>query len=170
MKKIYIITSGSYSDYGIECCFSTKAKAEEYLKLIKENLDKEDISMWRYLDYRIEEYILDTNPEIATVIRLWLDSPELQRILRPEIILENARLSEQIDTSVEKELYHKAIEDEKIEIQRTDRLFICRIANPNKPLEEEIERVKKIAYDTIKKINYLVKVEGVNEDNINKYI
>jgi hypothetical protein len=170
MKKVYIITAGSYSDYGIECCFSTKAKAKEYLKLIKENLDNEDIRMWHYSDSRIEEYILDSNPKIVTVIRLWLDSPELQKILSPDITLENARLSEQIDTSVEKELYHKAIEDERIEIQRTDRLFICRIANPNKPLEEEIERVKKIAYDTIKKINYLVKLEGVNETNINKYI
>lgn len=170
MEKIYIITAGSYSDYRIECCFSTKAKAEEYLKLIKEHLDDEDISMWHYSDYRIEEYFLDSNPKIVTVIRLWLNSPELERIFYPDITLENATLSEQIDTYVEKELYHKAIEDERIEIQKANRLFICRIANPNKPLEEEIERAKKIAYDTIKKINYLVKVEGVDETNINGYI
>lgn len=170
MKKIYIITAGSYSDYRIECCFSTKAKAEEYLKLIKENLANEDTDMWGYSDCRIEEYILDSNPKIVTVIRLWLDSPELERIFYPDITLESATLSEQIDTYIKKELYHKAIEDEKTEIQRSDRLFICRIANPNKPLDEEIERVKKIAYDTIKKINYLVKLEGVDENNINGYI
>lgn len=175
MEKVYIITAGSYSDYGIECCFSTKEKAEEYLKLIKENLDNDDINIWHYSDYknsdyRIEEYLLDSNPEIATVIRLWLDSPELERILYPDITLENATLSKQINTDVEKELYHNAIEDEKIEIQGVGRLYVCRIINSNKPLEEEIERVKKIAYDTIKKIKYLVKVEGVDTNNINNYI
>lgn len=170
MNKVYIITAGYYSDYGIECCFSTKEKAEEYLKLIKENLDNDDINMWHYSDYRIEEYLLDSNPEIATVIRLWLDSPELERILYPDITLENATLSEQINTDIKKELYHNAIEHEEIEIQGVGRLYVCRIINSNKPLEEEIERVKKIAYDTIKKINFLVKVEGIEYDEINNYI
>ena len=32
MGKVYIVTSGEYSDYSIEACFSTKALAEAYLR------------------------------------------------------------------------------------------------------------------------------------------
>ena len=32
MAKIYIVTSGEYSDYGINAVFSTKEKADEYLQ------------------------------------------------------------------------------------------------------------------------------------------
>jgi hypothetical protein len=32
MKKIYIVTSGEYSDYNIDAVFSTREKAEEYIQ------------------------------------------------------------------------------------------------------------------------------------------
>lgn len=38
-KKIYIVTSGCYSDYRIERVFSTKEKAEEFLDLKDDNYD-----------------------------------------------------------------------------------------------------------------------------------
>lgn len=44
--KAYVVTSGSYSDYEIECVFSTRDKAEEYLQYHDD-------------EYRIEEYALD---------------------------------------------------------------------------------------------------------------
>ena len=44
--KVYVVTSGSYSDYRIECVFSTREKAEEYLQYHDD-------------EYRIEEYALD---------------------------------------------------------------------------------------------------------------
>jgi len=31
MSSIYLVTSGSYSDYGVEAAFSTKEKAQEYI-------------------------------------------------------------------------------------------------------------------------------------------
>lgn len=31
--KIYIVTSGEYSDYGIEAVFTSKAKADKYVKI-----------------------------------------------------------------------------------------------------------------------------------------
>lgn len=45
-EKVYIVTSGEYSDYSIEQVFSTKEKALEYL-------DTQDDA------YRLEEYLLD---------------------------------------------------------------------------------------------------------------
>ena len=44
--KVYVVTSGSYSDYSIECVFSTREKAEEYLQYHDD-------------EYRIEEFALD---------------------------------------------------------------------------------------------------------------
>lgn len=54
--KVYLVSSGEYSSYGINCVFSTKEKAEEYINLSIEygNYNKD------YFD--IEEYDLD--PEI----------------------------------------------------------------------------------------------------------
>ena len=56
-KKIYIITSGEYSDYDINMVFSTKELAEEF---IQHNGD----------DYRIEEYNIDE--PIVRRNKLWL--------------------------------------------------------------------------------------------------
>lgn len=47
-NKVYIVTSGEYSDYGIECVFSSRQKAEEYIKECD-----------AYPLCRIEEYELD---------------------------------------------------------------------------------------------------------------
>ena len=44
--KVYVVTSGSYSDYRIECVFSTREKAEEYLQYHDD-------------EYRIEKYAID---------------------------------------------------------------------------------------------------------------
>ena len=49
--NVYIITHGCYSDYGIERCFSTREKAEEF---ISESANDQD-----GYSYRIEEYRLD---------------------------------------------------------------------------------------------------------------
>lgn len=55
-NKIYIVTSGEYSDYHIDAVFSTKGLAEDY---IQQN----------GTDYRIEEYNLDE--EIDRNTKLW---------------------------------------------------------------------------------------------------
>ena len=51
MAKIYLITSGNYSDYSVWGVCSTKKKAEQTIKI----LDKEK----HYDDFRIEEFTLD---------------------------------------------------------------------------------------------------------------
>lgn len=56
MTKVYAVSSGEYSDYGIEHIFSTKEKAEEFIKLQTEYGDR-----WAHYN-EVEEYELD--PEI----------------------------------------------------------------------------------------------------------
>ncbi len=50
MSKVYIVTSGEYSDYGINRVFSTEEKAKEWVDVIT--------SMYGG-DYDIEQYELD---------------------------------------------------------------------------------------------------------------
>ena len=55
-KKIYIVTSGEYSDYSIDAVFTTKEKAVEYVEQ-------------HGTDYNIEKYNLDEEVEKKT--QLW---------------------------------------------------------------------------------------------------
>ncbi len=52
MKKIYIVTTGEYSDYQIVACFSSKEKAEKYSAV------KNDSERWS--PYYVEEYDVDS--------------------------------------------------------------------------------------------------------------
>ena len=55
MKKVYIVTAGNYSDYHIVAVFSTRKKAEEFLKRYEE--------VYPYIDVRIEEHPIDVPVE-----------------------------------------------------------------------------------------------------------
>lgn len=45
MEKVYIVTSGEYSDYHIDAVFSTREKAEEFVSVLKLN-DPVEIVEW----------------------------------------------------------------------------------------------------------------------------
>jgi len=55
MKKVYIVTAGQYSDYGICEVFSKKELAEEYIER------NERVGYFNYNEVRIEEYPVDNN-------------------------------------------------------------------------------------------------------------
>lgn len=152
MDKVYIVTDGEYSDYSIRACFSNKEKAEEYIKILQEN------GLDRY-SARIEEYDLDVSVEAETLICVSLQSPILNENLKEEKI---------------KTWNFKGMSNELTEstclLYSNYELHIARKANPNKSLESEINRVKKVAYDTLKRINYLMKVEKVKIEDINEYL
>jgi hypothetical protein len=56
MKKLYVVTSGEYSDYEISAIFDTKELAEKYI---------DSFSLGYYTEMRIEEY--DLNPNKAAL-------------------------------------------------------------------------------------------------------
>lgn len=62
MDKVYVVTSGKYNAYHIDCVFSTKEKAMEYVAL--HNITSND--------YDIEEYELDSKKRIVMIIFLIL--------------------------------------------------------------------------------------------------
>ena len=59
-NKVYIVTSGEYSDYAIEAVFSTIEKAKEYVDA-------------HGSDYRVEEYPVDDTP-VEKKESIWLVS------------------------------------------------------------------------------------------------
>lgn len=69
MDKVYIVTHGEYSDYGIEGVFSTKENAQEYIKLsAKKKASKfpswsEDPAYYEKEEFNIEEYNIDTKAD-----------------------------------------------------------------------------------------------------------
>ena len=148
LSKIYIVTEGDYSDYHIEACFSTKQKAQEYIK----NSKKVNGS-WYYP--KIEEWELDGNSDIIDVIYLTFTftSPLSKRT-------HEEKIGTRIDQKIRSQVYNYC---NKIDFYGYDleTLRITEVANPNKTIEEETERLTKVAYDTAKKINYLYKVENI---------
>lgn len=60
MEKVYIVTSGEYSDYHIAAVFSTRKKAAEYVDA-------------QGSDYRVEEYPVD-DAEVKKNESIWLVS------------------------------------------------------------------------------------------------
>ena len=148
MSKIYVVTEGEYSDYHIEACFSTKKKAQEYIKNSKKVHES-------YYYPGIEEWELDSNSDIVDVIYLTFTftSPLSKRT-------HEEKIETRIDQDVRSQVYNYC---NKIDFYGFDfnMLKITEIANPNKTIEEEIARLTKVAYDTAKKINYLYKVENI---------
>ena len=148
MSKIYVVTEGKYSDYHIEACFSAEKKAQEYIKNAKKVHGE-------YYFPDIEEWELDSNSDIVDVIYLTFTftSPLSKRTYEEKI-------TTRIDKRVRSQVYDYW---NKIDFYGFDfeTLRITEIANPNKTIEEEIARLTKVAYDTVKKINYLYKVEGI---------
>jgi len=59
MKTIYLVTSGEYSDYHVEACFSSKEKADVYIQ----KFDK----VHSFTIAQIETYHLD-DPEIDALV------------------------------------------------------------------------------------------------------
>ena len=148
MDKVYVVTEGEYSDYHIEACFSTKEKAQEFIKSYKKIHGS-------FYSPTIEKYELNGNPTIVDVIDIYFTftSP-----------FSKNEHKEQIRSEVSKAIECSAfIYDYETELYGYDydTLKIRRIANPNKSIEDEISRCTKIAYDTAKKIKYLYEVENV---------
>ena len=145
MSKVYIVTSGEYSDYHIDACFSTKQKAQEFIK----NAEKTK-EFWT--EPRIEEWDLDGDIDIVDVVNIFytFTSP-----------LSKTNHNEKVESRVDKSVRCKVYESIEFYGFDYNTLHIHEIANPNKTIEEEIARLTKVAYDTAKKINYLYKVENI---------
>ncbi len=67
--KVYIITSGSYSDYGIRTVFVDRAVAEQFVKEHSGEYDENNIEDWEGYDHipeRRSVYVIEAMPPYGT--------------------------------------------------------------------------------------------------------
>jgi len=87
MKKVYVVTSGDNEDYGIEAIFSTREKADEFMKtfpyeyndIVEYCIDTNAVDKVRqgYFLYRID---IDINGEVETIMLLGREPYNLRNI------------------------------------------------------------------------------------------
>lgn len=67
--RVYVITSGCYSDYGIEGIFSTRKKAEDYITKTKAAKEQGGDDFWIDDDFNdIQEWVLDEQLKARFVV------------------------------------------------------------------------------------------------------
>lgn len=155
--KVYIVTSGTYSDYGIERVFLDKEKAEKYAEMMSSH------------DYRVEEYETDDDKQIDEIRYVYGYYAK-----NKENYYTNER-TEEVQLKIDKNnTLDMATED--IKVTRYFELFdggcevyIRRLINHNLTDDENIEKCKKTLYDLMAQIEYL-KNEGWNKEMINKLL
>jgi hypothetical protein len=142
MRKIYIVTSGSYSDYSIRTVFESEEKANEFVETKNRKSG--------YTDYDIEEYVI-------------ADSVEDYKLEDYEVITATLR-----DYFSYTEYTNNTGDDPK-EASITTRYFssgtygselgvrITRI----KTDDMNEEKARKICAELLSKLQYAVKVEGI---------
>jgi len=128
MKKVYIVTSGCYSDYRIEGVFSTEEKAQEYIDGIANHIDKvtkeEDVgSCYQNLDFEIAPAELDL-----------FETFRANSCRRYQVSINkngDCRVSEDYDKSVMicTATHHRELNGLCIECWATDKQHAAKIAN-----------------------------------------
>ena len=173
-NKVYIVTGGAYSDYSIYEVFSSEEKAKEYIK--NKLIIEKDYSFFDKNYFNIEKYNIDNDTDLAEEIELGIefkydDNGNL------EIIEIEHDISLSIKLEIKERIEYYPKDDYRLKFlgkqvsYPNSYMKIVRIKNKNKDNESEIERIKKIGYDTIKRIKYIREVLGINDiKEINKMI
>lgn len=87
---VYVVTSGSYSDYGIDAIFSTKELAETYVSRMDNNSS--------YSGYNIEEWPIDAGlPRLFYGVRLAREFDQENKKLTEEAILSEMRPEHRVE-------------------------------------------------------------------------
>lgn len=144
--KVYVITSGSYSDYGIDKVFLDKEKAERYVELSKDKWDEP----------RIEVYETDENDN-SDVKPINYVSVGYQK--RKRYSWEDQGFKFKICTT-------NTIDDTEESVKQTylwnkgNEIHIQRVIKGEYDEELLYSKYEKVCHDLMAKIDSLIKVEG----------
>lgn len=154
--KVYVVTRGSYSDYGISKVFLDKKKAERYVKLSQHQWDTPRIETYETHDDSIIEKItyVDANYSKGR------DSDDVE--LNVDIKITNSL--DETEDGVTRTMfwYYKNSKDKEINIQRVI----------HGDFEEElvINKYKKACIDMMTEIESLLELEGWTEEMVELWI
>lgn len=150
MLKAYVVTSGSYSDYTIERVFLNKEKAERYVKLCDNNLNKPNI----------EEYDIDDNQKIDEIVYVegyYCKGGEMEVLIKKTNSLDDN--PQELKRSWFDKLYNGSCH---LTIRRT-------LSNNSFNEEKVIEKYEKVLYDLMNQVEYLMST-GWNEEMIKEWL
>jgi hypothetical protein len=144
--KVYVITSGSYSDYGIDKVFLDKEKAEKYVELSKDKWDEP----------RIEIYETDEN-----------DNAEIKPIKYVNVgYLKQKRYSWEGQGFKFKICTTNTIDDTEEDVKQTylwgngNELHLQRVIKGDYDEGELYLKYEKVCQDLMAKVSSLLNIEG----------
>lgn len=145
--KIYIVTSGSYSDYGIDAVFTDKEKAEHYAE-------------WKY-DARVEIYDTDEVDDVEEVYYVDVTGQCIDgKFLAPDVRVEKRDYELQNHNTFVQDYYDNDVLN----------LRIVRYIKNNNYTEEYLRsKYEKVYYDMAAIIKYNL-IDGASVYDIHKLI
>jgi len=151
MDKVYIVTSGYYSDYSIERVFLDKEKAEKYVSVSHRN------------DLSVEEYdITDLNVELENIKNVKEITYQCEIRTGKEIDISFDDINS-IDFEISTYVYEYYYNNNELTLSLTRQL------RENETENQATERIMKIAQDISAEIRYELS-NGANIDEINKML
>lgn len=157
-EKVYIVTSGVYSDYRIEAVFSNREAAEKYASIVPDANEVE------------ERKVYDHVGRIFTVISLWMKfdksgTPIGREGCEPFHYISVVRKSTNVDSLEEV--------NETIYRERVHLLILSRSVDKEELLDEELARLKeeyeKLMVELYSQIKILVE-KGWTEEKVNEWL
>lgn len=157
MTKVYIVSSGCYSDYAIDRVFLDRENAEKYIKLTDNHWDS----------CRIEEYDTDDNKEFTEIV--YIDGEYIKGSQsssdkdRIEVKIKRTNTLDDTEENVKQNYFYQSDYFGK-------QIIIRRVINNNNFDEEKIiKKYKKVLYDLMVQIEYLMST-GWNKNMIQKWL
>ena len=151
MDKVYIVTSGYYSDYSIERVFLDKEKAEKYVSVSHRN------------DLSVEEYdITDLNVELENIKNVKEITYQCEIRTGKEIVISFDDINS-IDFEISTYVYEYYYNNNELTLSLTRQL------RENETENQATERIMKIAQDISAEIRYELS-NGTTIDEINKML
>jgi hypothetical protein len=142
VRKIYVVTSGEYSDYRIDTVFESKQKAEEFVESKRRNHGYDDYNIENYvIADSVENYKLEDYKVITAVSRDYFSCTEYT----------NSTGEEPKEDAIETRYFAYGPYGSEIGIR------ITRIKTNG--MDEE--KARKICAELLTKIKYAVEVDGM---------
>jgi hypothetical protein len=154
--KIYIVTSGEYSEYGIDRIFLDKEKAEKYVELSQ--------NAWN--STRLEEWETSDDEQIDEITYIYAHYSKDCKYKSDSITVE-IRKTNSLD---DKEKAHNKNYFWFSDYSGEKRVLIERVLNDNYGEEKLKSKYTKICYDLMAKIDSLLSIEGWNEKMIQEWL
>jgi hypothetical protein len=154
--KVYIVTRGEYSDYGISKVFLDKEKAKKYVELSQHHWDTPRLEIYETYDDKIINKITYVDARYSK------GNKNIEDELDVEIKTTNS-IDDTEETVNSVDFWHFRTSGEK-------ELNIQRVLNNEYDEETIIKKYEKACYDMMAKIESLIQLEDWTEEMVELWV